>query len=90
MSRKRERRLRDVREILMGGNGAGPENDGAEVIAQMLSNTGNTPVEAIEMDHDFVRIAEYGADPRFRAAPARSAAALIGFGASTTSSRTAS
>ncbi len=46
-------------EIIMGGNGAGSGNDGAEVVAQMLSNTGNTPVEAIEMDQDFVRIAEY-------------------------------
>ena len=43
----------------MGGNGAGPTNDGAEVVAQMLSNTGNTPTEAIEMDTDFVRIVEY-------------------------------
>ena len=25
----------------------------------MLSNTGNTPTEAIEMDHDFIRILEY-------------------------------
>ena len=46
-------------EIIMGGNGAGPTNDGAEVVAQMLSNTGNTPTEAIEMDTDFVRIVEY-------------------------------
>ncbi len=46
-------------EIIMGGNGAGPGYDGADVVAQMLSNTGNTPVEAIEMDHDFVRIGEY-------------------------------
>jgi N-methylhydantoinase B len=46
-------------EIVMGGNGAGPTNDGAEVVAQMLSNTGNTPTEAIEMDNDFVRVAEY-------------------------------
>jgi len=43
-------------EIIMGGNGAGAHNDGAEVIAQMLSNTGNTPVEAIEMDQSFVRV----------------------------------
>ena len=50
-------------EIVMGGNGAGPENDGAEVVAQMLSNTGNTPTEAIEMDQDFVRIAEYALIP---------------------------
>jgi N-methylhydantoinase B len=46
-------------EIVMGGNGAGPGCDGADVVAQMLSNTGNTPVEAIEMDHTFVRIDEY-------------------------------
>ncbi len=63
MSRKLEKGYEMFAEILMGGNGAGPENDGAEVIAQMLSNTGNTPVEAIEMDHDFVRIAEYGLIP---------------------------
>jgi len=50
-------------EIVMGGNGAGPGNDGAEVVAQMLSNTGNTPTEAIEMDQDFVRIAEYALIP---------------------------
>ena len=60
MSRKLERGYEMFAEILMGGNGAGPENDGAEVVAQMLSNTGNTPVEAIEMDHDFVRIVGYG------------------------------
>jgi len=29
------------------------------VVAQMLSNTANTPVEALEMDHDFVRIRSY-------------------------------
>jgi N-methylhydantoinase B len=63
MSRKRTGGYEMFAEILMGGNGAGPENDGAEVIAQMLSNTGNTPVEAIEMDHEFVRIAEYALVP---------------------------
>jgi N-methylhydantoinase B len=46
-------------EIIMGGNGAGPNNDGAEVVAQMLSNTGNTPAEAIEMDQNFVRVIDY-------------------------------
>ena len=46
-------------EIIMGGNGAGIHNDGAEVVAQMLSNTGNTPVEAIEMDQRFVRVRDY-------------------------------
>ncbi len=46
-------------EIIMGGNGAGAHNDGADVVAQMLSNTGNTPAESIEMDQGFVRVREY-------------------------------
>lgn len=50
-------------EIIMGGNGAGPANDGAEVVAQMLSNTGNTPSESIEMVQSFVRIGEYAMIP---------------------------
>jgi len=52
-------RLEMFAEIIMGGNGAGIHNDGAEVVAQMLSNTGNTPVEAIEMDQRFVRVRDY-------------------------------
>ncbi len=63
MSRKHIDGYEMFAEILMGGNGAGPTNDGAEVIAQMLSNTGNTPTEAIEMDHDFIRILEYSLIP---------------------------
>ncbi|MED5573174.1 MAG: hydantoinase B/oxoprolinase family protein, partial [Pseudomonadota bacterium] len=63
MSRKHIDGYEMFAEILMGGNGAGPANDGAEVIAQMLSNTGNTPTEAIEMDHDFIRILEYSLIP---------------------------
>lgn len=52
-------RLEMFAEIIMGGNGAGIHNDGAEVVAQMLSNTGNTPVEAIEIDQRFVRVRDY-------------------------------
>jgi len=52
-------RLEMFAEIVMGGNGAGARNDGADVVAQMLSNTGNTPVEAIEMDQGFVRVRDY-------------------------------
>ncbi len=59
MSRRGAEGYEMFSEIVMGGAGAGPGNDGAEVVAQMLSNTGNTPVEAIEMDQPFVRIAEY-------------------------------
>ncbi len=46
-------------DSVSGGYGAGPGNDGADVIAQMLSNTANTPVEALEMDHGFLRIERY-------------------------------
>jgi N-methylhydantoinase B len=57
--RDQDGRLEMFAEIIMGGNGAGDHNDGAEVVAQMLSNTGNTPAEAIEMDQNFVRVTEY-------------------------------
>jgi len=59
-------------DSISGGYGAGPGNDGADVVAQMLSNTANTPAEAIEMDHDFVRVKRYemiensGGPGRFR------------------------
>jgi N-methylhydantoinase B len=46
-------------EILAGGNGGAKGADGAEAIPQILSNTGNAPVEAIERSHPFVRILEY-------------------------------
>lgn len=46
-------------DSVSGGNGAGLRDDGADVVAQMLSNTANTPSEALEMDHKFVRIARY-------------------------------
>lgn len=46
-------------EILAGGNGGAYGCDGAEAIPQILSNTGNAPVEAIERQHRFVRVLEY-------------------------------
>ena len=46
-------------EILAGGNGGAFGCDGAEAIPQILSNTGNAPVEAIERQHRFVRVLEY-------------------------------
>jgi N-methylhydantoinase B len=46
-------------ETLAGGTGAGWNVDGESVVAQTLSNSSNTPVESIEMDHDFVRVREY-------------------------------
>lgn len=50
-------------EILAGGNGGAKGCDGAEAIPQILSNTGNAPVEAIERGHPFVRILEYSLVP---------------------------
>lgn len=46
-------------ESVSGGYGAGSRSDGADVVAQSLSNTANTPVESIEMDHDFIRLRSY-------------------------------
>ncbi|MEZ5856984.1 MAG: hydantoinase B/oxoprolinase family protein [Hyphomicrobiaceae bacterium] len=59
MSRPRGQGYEMFAESISGGYGAGPANDGADVIAQMLSNTANTPVEALEMDHDFMRLERY-------------------------------
>lgn len=50
-------------EILAGGNGGAKGCDGAEAIPQILSNTGNAPVEAIERGHPFVRVLEYSLIP---------------------------
>ncbi len=59
MSRPRGQGYEMFAESISGGYGAGPGNDGADVIAQMLSNTANTPVEALEMDHAFMRLERY-------------------------------
>jgi N-methylhydantoinase B len=47
-------------EILAGGLGASMHGDGCDGVAQPLSNTGNTPVEVMETDLDFVRCVSYG------------------------------
>ena len=46
-------------ETLGGGMGAGPESDGLSGVHVHMSNTLNTPVEALEMQFPF-RIREYG------------------------------
>lgn len=46
-------------EGVAGGYGAGDTCDGESGLCQTLVNVLNTPVEAIERDHDFVRILEY-------------------------------
>jgi len=50
-------------EIFGGGYGAGPENDGADGVDSPLSNCGNIPVEATDMDHGFFRCIDYSLVP---------------------------
>jgi N-methylhydantoinase B len=59
LSRRENGRYNMFTEILGGGNGGALRCDGAEAVPQILSNTGNAPVEAIERGHPFVRILEY-------------------------------
>jgi len=46
-------------EILGGGYGAGPANDGCDGVDSPLSNCANIPIEALEMDYSFARIEQY-------------------------------
>lgn len=45
---------------LRGGLGATARTDGASVVSQILSNSRNTPAEAIESQMPFLRVLEYG------------------------------
>lgn len=47
-------------EVIAGGLGASMHGDGCDGVAQPLSNTGNTPVEVMEVDLDFARVRSYG------------------------------
>jgi N-methylhydantoinase B len=47
-------------EVLAGGLGGSMHGDGCDGVAQPLSNTGNTPIEVMEVDLDFVRLRAYG------------------------------
>ena len=53
-------RFRLLLEVHGGGFGASPREDGADGIAASLSNVTNTPVEAIDMEFDHIRVVEYG------------------------------
>lgn len=46
-------------EVHGGGFGAAPTEDGADGIAASLSNVTNTPVEALDMEYDHIRVREY-------------------------------
>ena len=56
-------RYRVCLETYGGGFGGGPGNDGADGVAAPLSNTTNSPVEALDMEFDFFRIVEYSLAP---------------------------
>lgn len=63
LSRFNEGRFRVCLETYGGGFGASPRGDGADGIAAPLSNTTNSPIEALEMEFDFFRIAGYTLNP---------------------------
>lgn len=46
-------------EIFGGGYGAGLGADGCDAVDSPLSNCGNVPVEAMDMEFDYFRVAEY-------------------------------
>lgn len=60
LTRFSEGRFRVCLEVYGGGFGAAPTADGADGIAQPLSNTNNTPIETLDMEFDFFRIVSYG------------------------------
>ncbi len=46
-------------EIFGGGFGAGVHSDGCDAVDCALSNCSNIPVESMDMDYDFFRVADY-------------------------------
>ena len=50
-------------EIFGGGYGASAHRDGCDAVDSPLSNCGNVPVEAMDMEYDFFRVEEYGLRP---------------------------
>ena len=46
-------------EIFGGGYGASAVGDGCDAVDSPLSNCSNIPIEAIDMEHEFFRVAEY-------------------------------
>jgi N-methylhydantoinase B len=56
-------RYRVCLETYGGGFGASAHGDGADGIAAPLSNTTNSPIEALDMEFDYFRIAGYALNP---------------------------
>lgn len=50
-------------EIFGGGYGGSREADGCDAVDGPLSNCSNAPVESLDLDYDFFRVAAYGLDP---------------------------
>ncbi len=46
-------------EIFGGGYGGGPVEDGCDAVDSPMSNCGNVPIEAMDLEYDFFRIAAY-------------------------------
>ena len=63
LARLSDGRYRVCLETYGGGFGAGAENDGADGIAAPLSNTTNSPIEALDMEFDYFRIVGYTLNP---------------------------
>jgi N-methylhydantoinase B len=63
LARLADGRYRVCLETYGGGFGASSTGDGADGIAAPLSNTTNSPVEALDMEFDYFRIAGYALNP---------------------------
>ena len=50
-------------EIFGGGYGASADADGCDAVDSPLSNCGNVPVEAMDMEYDFFRVEAYALRP---------------------------
>lgn len=56
-------RWRVFHDVITGGNGARECADGADGMTLPLTNSLNTPIEATELEFDFLRIVRYGLRP---------------------------
>ncbi len=62
-TRRQPGRYQVCQEVIGGGLGASVHGNGCDGVAQPLSNTGNTPVEVLEVEVDFLRVRSYGLSP---------------------------
>lgn len=50
-------------EVFGGGYGASAHSDGCDAVDSPLSNCSNTPVEALDSEHDFIRVVAHRLEP---------------------------